>query len=132
MSINKSRIISLVATAYADGFFDIEELDYINKKAEKLEIDKGELLKIIQNPHINNPVYPTLEIEKLEFMYDIMELMLADTVIKDSETIIFNSYLLKLGYEGNHDEIRRKMKLSVEDKKSFVDFQEKYFPKYEN
>ena len=43
MSLNKTRIISLIATAYADGIFDIKELDYINKKAANLKIKKDEL-----------------------------------------------------------------------------------------
>lgn len=128
MSINKSKIISLVATAYADGIFDIQELHYINKKAEMLDLEKDELLKIIQNPHINDPIYPTLEVEKLEFMYDIMELMLADSVISDSEVTIFKSYLLKLGFEGDTEELREMMRKSVVNKQNFNQFKENNYP----
>ena len=125
MSLNKTRIISLVATAYADGIFDIKELDYINNKAKKLEIKQDELLHIIQNPYANNPVFPTLEIEKLEFMYDIMEIIHVDNDIAESEITIFNSYLSKLGFTGNNANTLREMIVkSVEQGNSFSQFKE--------
>ena len=129
MSLNKTRIISLVATAYADGIFDIKELDYINNKAKNLKIEKDQLLKIIQNPYANDPIFPTLEIEKLEFMFDIMELIHVDNDIADSEITIFNSYLSKLGFTGNNaNSLREKIGKSVEQGNSFSQFIKNNYP----
>lgn len=96
--MNKSRIRALVATAYSDGFFDSRELHVINTKAKDLGLSGEEILEIIRNPENESILLPVTVEEKIQFMYDLMRVILADGKIEDNEKEIFYKYLKELDF----------------------------------
>jgi uncharacterized membrane protein YebE (DUF533 family) len=126
--MKKTKIQSLVATAYIDGFFDSRELYIINQKAKDLGLDGEEILEIIRNPEKQEFVFPVTEEEKLEFMYDLMVVIYADAIIDELEIKIFYKYLNKLEFKKQiQDHLFEIIKDSVKNNKEFKEFLSKNF-----
>lgn len=126
--MEKTKIRSLVATAYIDGFFDSRELYIINQRAKELGLDGEEILEIIRNPNSEEFIFPVTEKEKLEFMFDLMRIIYADEIIEESEKKVFYIYLTKLDFKKDiQDNLFEIIKESVMNQEDFIDFISKNF-----
>jgi uncharacterized tellurite resistance protein B-like protein len=127
-AMNKTKIRSLVATAYSDGFFDSRELYIINQRAKELGLDSSEIIEIIRNPEVGEFISPITQEEKLEFMFDLMKVIYADKLIDESEIKIFYKYLNKLSFRNEvHDSIFNVIKEAVQNDISFDSFLSKNY-----
>jgi uncharacterized membrane protein YebE (DUF533 family) len=126
--MNKTKIRSLVATAYSDGFFDSRELFIINQRAKELGLESSDILEIIRNPEVAEFVSPVTQEEKLEFMYDLMRVIYADKIIDPSEEKIFYKYLGKLSFNPElHDDLFNLIKEAVQNNLEFDRFLSKNY-----
>lgn len=126
--MNKTKIRSLVATAYSDGFFDSRELFIINQRAKELGLESSDILEIIRNPEVTEFVFPVTQEEKLEFMYDLMRVIYADKIIDPSEEKIFYKYLKKLSFNPElHDDLFNLIKEAVQSYLEFDNFLSKNY-----
>jgi uncharacterized membrane protein YebE (DUF533 family) len=87
------RVRAMVAIAYVDGYFDVEELKLLNSKAASLGISEGELIEILQDPYSEEPIDLVSISEKKIFLRDLMTMIYADGIVDEREMTLFDKYL---------------------------------------
>lgn len=126
--MKKERIRALLTTAYCDGFFDSRELFVINARAKDLGLSGEEILDLIRNPEAEEKIYFVTVEEKIDFMYDLMKVILADDKIEEDEETIFYKYLRELGFDSeHHDALFQTMSDSVKAKLTLEEYYHKFF-----
>ena len=99
--MKKTKIKSLVAIAYSDGFFDVSELKLLNEKAISLGITNEEVIAILQNPYQDEFIPPVTFKEQIEFLFDLMQMIYADGQLEKNEKKLFLKYLDNFNFEEN-------------------------------
>ena len=126
--MKKNRIKALLATAYADGFFDSRELYVINSRARDLGLSGEEILELIRSPKAEVSIYPVTVEERIHFLYDLMRVILADEKIEEDEKSIFYKYLNELEFEPSiFDDLFHTMIDSVKSGDNVEYYIDKYF-----
>lgn len=121
--MKKNKIKCLVALAYSDGCFDIEELDFINKRAIAEGLTNNEIIEVLQNPYSVDFTMPITNKEKFEFLFDMMGLIHADGKVDLNEKKMFSKYLIHLGYSSEfHEELFLSYSNAITNDISFKEF----------
>lgn len=97
-SRNKSHFASIVRVALADGAMSVEEKEFLDKLAIRLEISPVEYEEILQNPtkYPINPPY--LHTQRLERLYDLSRMVYADHILGPKQKEILLKFTLALGF----------------------------------
>ncbi|MBC7525313.1 MAG: TerB family tellurite resistance protein [Flavobacterium sp.] len=97
-SRNKSHFSAIVRVAIADGDLSVEEKQFLDKLAIRLEISKAEYDEILENPtkYPINPPY--LHAHRLERLYDLSRMVYADHVLGPKQKEILLKFALALGF----------------------------------
>lgn len=95
---NRDHFASIVRVALSDNIITEEEKRFINRLAILLEIEPDEADKIILNPdsHQINP--PVSEIKRLERLYDLSRMVVADDIADEAELKLMNKLTIALGF----------------------------------
>jgi uncharacterized tellurite resistance protein B-like protein len=95
---NRDHFASIVRVALSDNIITDEERRFINRLAILLEIEPDEADKIILNPdsHQINP--PVSEIIRLERLYDLSRIVVADDIADEAELKLLNKFTIALGF----------------------------------
>jgi uncharacterized tellurite resistance protein B-like protein len=81
----KSLLKNLLLVALADGKLEKEEIGFIRKKAREYHIS-DEIVENVMADHENvRNVFPEALGEKIELLYDMVEMMLQDGYIAEEE-----------------------------------------------
>jgi uncharacterized tellurite resistance protein B-like protein len=95
---NKGHFSSMVRVAMADGEMSIEENEFLDKLAVRLEISKEEYKEILENP-LRYPINPPyLYTQRLERLYDLTRMVYADHVLGPKQKEILSKFAVALGF----------------------------------
>lgn len=107
------QVKNLIMLALADGKATESELAVIAAIAAREKLTQDELNEILDNPRSVKIELPKEESEKLQYIQDMVSLMMIDGDLNDQEMALCKIYAINLGYESN---IVEKMILDVADK----------------
>ena len=112
----KHHLINLGALAKVDGHIDAAELNYIIAIGQKNGMKPDEVKSLLANADTVKQQLPTNDSERFDQIYDLVEMMLADGIVDDSEMEFCMGMATKLGF-GNDivGVLVRKISLGVKD-----------------
>lgn len=93
----RSHFKNLFAVARADGVVCREEMDLVIALAEKFQMTPGEATRILRDPDGGGLVLPKTPRERMEHLYDLVTVMLADGRIDEREVFLCQSLAMKMG-----------------------------------
>ena len=92
----KSHIKNLLEVAVADGILDDVELEIVMEVASKFDLTKAEVLEIKDEPSKIKFNPPSSEKAKIELLYDVVQVMIADKEIHENEVKLCKDLAVKL------------------------------------
>lgn len=95
---NRDHFASIVKVALSDNIITDDERKFINRLAILLEIEPAEADEIILNPdsHQINP--PASELKRLERLYDLSRIVVADDIADEAEIKLLIKLTVALGF----------------------------------
>tara|TARA_B110000438_G_C15616992_1_gene564778 strand:+ start:378 stop:791 length:414 start_codon:yes stop_codon:yes gene_type:complete len=95
---NRDHFASIVKVALSDDIITDDERKFINRLAILLEIEPAEADEIILNPdsHQINP--PASELKRLERLYDLSRIVVADDIADEAEIKLLIKLTIALGF----------------------------------
>ena len=93
----RSHFKNLFSIARADGNVDRAEMDLVIGLAEKFHMSTEEVTRIIRNPEDIPLITPKTAEERMEHLYDLINVMMVDGRIDEKELFLCKSLALKLG-----------------------------------
>jgi hypothetical protein len=97
--INKDHYIHLIQVSRADGNINPDELDLLHKEGRKFGLTDPEIDELIKSESLNHYLPPYSLDEKFEHFYNIGQMILADSVITDSERKAMRKFAIEAGFE---------------------------------
>lgn len=94
----KSHFLRLYEMALSDDNFDILELQMLYRLAEEKGIPKEELDKLFLNPVNHQTFIPEDLNTRIEYLYDLTCIILADEIITEDETNTLKKYCKKFEF----------------------------------
>ena len=94
----RSHFKNLFAVARADEVVCREEMDLVASLAEKFRMNTPEVMNILRNPDDGELVLPKTPLERMEHLYDLVAVMLADGRIDEREVFLCQSLAAKMGF----------------------------------
>lgn len=112
----KHHIINLGALAKVDGHIDATELNYIIAIGQKNGMKPEEVKALLANSEMIKQELPANDSERFDQIYDLVEMMLADGIVDDSEMEFCTEMATKLGFRNEIVGVLvRKISLGVKD-----------------
>ena len=93
-----SHIRDLLALAICDGSLDKEEQELIQHIAKEEGISKEELDEIFQNPGSIQYIPPTSDNDKIEQLYNMVHLIMANHKVSTNEMTLCKVFAGKIGF----------------------------------
>ncbi|GGG57069.1 tellurite resistance TerB family protein [Hymenobacter glacieicola] len=94
----KSHIMNLVALAKADGHIDEREMSFIVTVGKKNGMRADEVRSIVGNASAVQLIIPDNDSERFDQIFDLVDMMLADGVVDDTEMDFCVDMAEKLGF----------------------------------
>ncbi len=94
----KSHLLNLAALAKADGHIDSREMNFILAVGKKNGISTAEVQELISGAKGTETELPTTDSERFDQIFDLVDMMLADGVIDDTEMDFCIMMAEKLGF----------------------------------
>ena len=95
---NKGHFSAIVRVAIADGDLSVEEKQFLDKLAIRLEISTAEYAEILENP-LKYPINPPyLHSQRLERLYDLSRMVYADHILGPKQKEILIKFATALGF----------------------------------
>ncbi|MFD2784114.1 tellurite resistance TerB family protein [Hymenobacter rubripertinctus] len=94
----KSHIMNLAALAKADGHIDEREMNFIVAVGRKNGMRSGEVRSIVGNASNVHMVLPDNDSERFDQIFDLVDMMLADGIVDDTEMSFCVDMAQKLGF----------------------------------
>ncbi len=94
----KSHFLRLYQMALTDDKFDIMELKTLYRFAEDRNVPKEELDRLLLNPVDHNSTIPKELNTRIEYLYDLAYMILADGVITEDEKNTLQKYCKKFEF----------------------------------
>ncbi len=95
---NRDHFAAIVRVALADGIITDEEKAFINRTAINLEIDDEVVEQIMAAPEKYPINPPATEQRRLERLYDLTRMVLADLIADESEKTLLHRLVIGLGF----------------------------------
>ena len=94
----KNHIQNLAALAKADGHLDEREMSFIVAVGKKNGIRADQIRSIVASSSLNRVVVPSNDSERFDQIFDMVDMMLADGIVDDSEMDFCTIMAEKLGF----------------------------------
>ncbi|HTF81369.1 MAG TPA: hypothetical protein VL947_06585 [Cytophagales bacterium] len=94
----KGHLKNLVSLAKLDGHVTQEELGFLVKVGARNEISESEIRKMLTSASVVKVFTPHTDAERFEIIYDLIEMILADGIIEDTELEFAIDFCDKLGF----------------------------------
>ena len=95
----KSHLLNLAALAKADGHIDAREMNFIIAVGKKNGINSTDVQSIVSGSKgIENSDLPTNDSERFDQIFDLVDMMLADGVVDETEMDFCIMMAEKLGF----------------------------------
>jgi uncharacterized tellurite resistance protein B-like protein len=102
--INKAYLIHLIYVSKADGSISEKEKKLLVRLGHKLGFVDEEIYGIIENPGPDR-FYPPYELDKrMEYLFEVVKITLADGVIHEEERRITKFYAIAAGFDLHESE----------------------------
>jgi uncharacterized tellurite resistance protein B-like protein len=111
--VNKDHYLHLIQISRADGKINPDELDLLHKEGKKFGLTDPEIDQLIQSEALHHYLPPYSLDEKFEHLYNVAQMILADSVITDSERKMIRRFAIEAGFEDNA--IDKLLKILLED-----------------
>ncbi len=112
----KSHITNLGALAKADGHVDPTEMDFIITIGERHGMKPSDVRSLLSNVDSVKPQLPTNDTERFDQIYDLVEMMLADGIVDESEMEFCINMAVRLGFKKSIVGVLvRKISIGVKD-----------------
>ena len=95
---NRDHFAAIVRVALSDNIITEKEQKFINRLAILLEIDQSEVDQIIKNPKSYPINPPSNEQRRLERLYDLSRIVVADDIANEDEIELLKKFILALGF----------------------------------
>jgi uncharacterized tellurite resistance protein B-like protein len=95
---NKSHFASIARVALSDGELTVEEKQFLDKLAIRLEISTEEYEEILENPSKYPVNPPVLHTQRLERLFDLARMVYADHILGPKQKEILTRFSLALGF----------------------------------
>lgn len=99
LSYKKKHIRNLVALANSDGFMHEDERALIFRLGEKYGLKERQVSKIIENAKQQELYVPEKDDEKMDQLFDLLQMVYADGVVDDKEIAFCKDVVSKFGYK---------------------------------
>jgi hypothetical protein len=97
--VTRQQLNVLIQLAKVDKDFAKVEERLIHQIAEKYGFSRKEVQKMINDPEPIGSFGALSDFKKFEYLYNLVQLVLADNRIHPSETIFCQSLAIKMGYQ---------------------------------
>jgi len=97
----KGHLFNLAALAKADGHVDDREMNFIITIGKKNGVSASEVRKIISGNATHNSDLPHTDSERFDQIFDLVDMMLADGVVDQTELDFCVDMAEKLGFRKN-------------------------------
>ena len=94
----KSHLLNLAALAKADGHIDAREMAFITAVGKKNGISSADVQALISGAKGGSTDLPTNDAERFDQIYDLVDMMLADGVVDETEMDFCIMMAEKLGF----------------------------------
>ena len=112
----KSHIANLSALAKIDGHVDPNEINFIISIGQKHGLKADDVRHLIANAEKSEPQLPTNDSERFDQIYDLVEMMLADGIVDESEMEFCINMAARLGFKKSIVGVLvRKISMGVKD-----------------
>lgn len=112
----KSHIANLGALAKIDGHVDPNEMNFIISIGKKHGMKADDVRHLISNAEKSDTQLPTNDSERFDQIYDLVEMMLADGIVDESEMEFCISMAARLGFKKSIVGVLvRKISIGVKD-----------------
>ena len=98
LSYKKSHLRNLIALAKSDGHFHADEEVMIYKVGEKYGLKDRQIASLINEPVTEEWHLPDTHDQKMEQLYDLMQMVYADGIVRESEIEFCEEIVEKLGF----------------------------------
>jgi len=99
LSYKKKHLRNLVALANVDGHLHKDERALIYRLGEKYGLKERQITKIIENDKEQVLYVPERDEEKMDQLFDLLQMVYADGVVDDSEVDFCKDVVSKFGYK---------------------------------
>lgn len=116
----KSQFLSLYHMILADGIIDARELETLYKIGiEQYHLTQEEITAVVRDAG-SSFILPTTLQGKVQFLYNLAMIALADGTVDPEEKALLNKYITRMGFEdANADGIAESLFESIRNDKSF-------------
>lgn len=116
----KSQFLSLYHMILADGIIDARELETLYKIGmEQYHLTQEEITAVVRDAG-SSFILPTTLQGKVQFLYNLAMIALADGTVDPEEKALLNKYITRMGFEdANADGIAEFLFESIRNDKSF-------------
>lgn len=94
----KSHFLNLYAMALTDSEFDEKEIYLLYKLSEEKGISRTDLDTLLLNPVTVKFHFPETLSERIEYLYDYAQMILADNHVDEEELTTLKKFCMKLGF----------------------------------
>ena len=94
----KGHILNLAALARADGHIDSREMDFIMAVGRKNGVASGDVKALVVGNKIAACVLPSTDSERFDQIYDLVDMMLADGIVDETEMDFCIGMAERLGF----------------------------------
>lgn len=102
----KGHFLRLYQMAFADDSFNKLELQMLYNLAESRGISKVELDALLVNPVFEDATIPDDVTTRIEYLYDLTQMIMADGIVTEDEKITLKKYCRKFEFlDENLDDI---------------------------
>jgi uncharacterized tellurite resistance protein B-like protein len=95
----KSHIVNLSALAKVDGHVDPSEIDFIIAIGTKHGMKSSEVRNLISGSNKHEIQLPSNDSERFDQIYDLVDMMLADGIVDESEMEFCINMASRLGFK---------------------------------
>jgi len=97
--VNKDHYIHLIQVSRSDGKISPDELELLHKEGRKFGLTDPEIDSLIKAEEFSQYLPPYSLSEKFEHLYNIAEMILADSVITESEKKLIRKFAIEAGFD---------------------------------
>jgi uncharacterized tellurite resistance protein B-like protein len=97
--VNKDHYLHLIQISRADGKISPDELELLHKEGKKFGLTDPEIDQLIQSEALHQYLPPYSLDEKFEHLYNVAQMILADSVVSDSEKKMLRRFAIEAGFE---------------------------------
>ena len=94
----KSHLLNLAALAKADGHIDVREMNFIIAVGKKNGLGSSEVQALVSGAKEASNDLPTNDSERFDQIFDLVDMMLADGVVDETEMDFCIMMAEKLGF----------------------------------